>query len=232
MPGHHHPRPLSRRAVVRLLGGSSVAAAGSLLLAACTPAGRDPTTSSAPSENDETMSATAGDRTVVVFFSRTGENYWNGGRRDLTVGNTERVARMIVERLGCDVVELTAADPYSDDYDDTVARNVREENADARPAIAGGPPSVADYDTVLVGSPIWNVRPPMIMNTFVDSVDWSGKTLHPFVTYAVSRLGATVDVYRDAAPDARLRDALAIRGEESADAGAEVAAWLRRIGLG
>ena len=47
------------------------------------------------------------------------------------------------------------------------------------------------YDTVLIGSPIWNVRPPMIMTTFAESHDFTGKQVYPFVTHAVSGLGST-----------------------------------------
>ena len=177
------------------------------------------------------MPSTSAQRTAVVFFSRTGENYDTGGRTDLTTGNTAVLAGILVDRLQCDVFELEAAEPYSDDYDDTVARNVREQNADARPAIAGEIPSMDAYDTVLVGSPIWNVRPPMIMNTFLESADWSGTTLYPFVTYAVSGLGSTERVYRDAAPDARLGDGLAVRGEDVAGAADEAADWLSANGL-
>ena len=78
-----------------------------------------------------------------------------------------------------DVYRIEAADPYPVSYDETVDRNVREQNAEARPAIAGTLPAVAAYNTVLLGSGIWNVRPPMIMRTFVESVDLTEKTILP-----------------------------------------------------
>ena len=169
--------------------------------------------------------------TIVVFFSRPGENYFNGGRRTLTTGNTAVLAQMLVDRLGCSVHELEASEPYPSGYDAAVARNVTEQQNDSRPAIAGPLPSFDGYSTVLLGSPIWNVRPPMIMNTFVEGIDWTGKTLHPFVTYAVSGLGRTAQVYERAARGAQLGDGLAVRGEEAAGAGDQAAAWLRSISL-
>jgi FMN-dependent NADH-azoreductase len=51
-------------------------------------------------------------------------------------------------------------------------------------------PSLDAYDTILLGSPVWNVQAPMIMRTFIESVDLAGKTIHPFVTYAVSGMGS------------------------------------------
>ncbi len=154
-----------------------------------------------------------------------------GDRIVLSVGNTQVVADIIRAAIAVDVYRIEAADPYSDSYDETVARNVREQDADARPAIANALPNLDAYDTVLLGSGIWNVRPPMIMSSFLDSVDVTGKRLVPFVTYAVSGLGRTIDTYTALAPGATIGEALAVRGEEAADAGGDVDAWLRRFGL-
>jgi hypothetical protein len=103
-------------------------------------------------------SSAAGGTVLLAYFSRAGENYLNGGRRRLSVGNTEVVAGMISRLIGCDVHRIEAADRYPDDYEPTVARNVREQEANARPAIANPLTSIERYDTVLLGSPIWNVR--------------------------------------------------------------------------
>lgn len=168
---------------------------------------------------------------LLVFFSRAGENYYEGGRRDLEVGNTAVLAGMIADRVACDVYEIEAADPYPEAYDPTVARNVREQDADARPAIAGDLPDVAGYDVVLLGSPVWNVRAPMIMSTFVEGVDLRGTTVLPFVTYAVSGMAGIDADYRDAMPGSDVGTGLAVRGEDVADAGAELEAWLAAAGL-
>ena len=63
-----------------------------------------------------------------------------------------------------------------------MARNVREQQRDARPAIANPLPSIDAYDTVLMASPIWNVRPPMIMLTFAERYDFTGVTVLPVAT--------------------------------------------------
>jgi FMN-dependent NADH-azoreductase len=117
------------------------------------------------------------------------------------------------------------------DYDSTVERNVREQRADARPAIANPLASIERYDTVLLGSPIWNVRAPMIMSTFAEGFDVTGKTIHPFTTYAMSGLGSTERDYAASCPGATLGEGLAVRGEDVNDAGPAVESWLRRIGL-
>jgi flavodoxin len=153
----------------------------------------------------------------LAYFSRAGENYWNGGRRDLDVGNTEALARLISARVRCDVHRIEAADPYPDSYDETVGRNVREQDA--------------AYDTILLASPIWNVSAPMIMTTFAERHDFSGKTVHPITTHAMSGLGTTPDDYARSCRGARIGRGLAVRGEEARSADTEVASWLRRTGL-
>lgn len=173
------------------------------------------------------------DRVLLAYFSRAGENYWNGGRRNLDTGNTEVLAGLIAARVECDVFRIEAADPYSDNYDDTVARNVREQGDDARPAIASDLPDLSGYGTVLLGSPIWNVQPPMIMATFAEGATLTGATVLPFVTYTVSGLGSTESFYRDLRTGARLGDGLAVRGEEVRDGGtgSDVDRWLSAAGL-
>jgi len=173
----------------------------------------------------------AGARVLLAYFSRAGENYYYGGRTTLQVGNTEVLAGMISREIACDVPRIEPADPYPDDYDETVARNVREQQADARPPIANPLPAVDGYDVVLLGSGLWNVRPPMIMWTFADGLDLRGRTVLPVVTYAVSGIGSAPDVYEQACPGATIGEGIAVRGEEVAQAGPAVTAWLDRVGL-
>ena len=172
---------------------------------------------------------TTANRILLAYFSR---------RRELLlrrpaepeVGNTEVLARMIAELIDCTVHRIDATDPYPASYDATVDRNVREQNADARPAIADPLASIEQYDTVLLGSPIWNVRPPMIMTTFTENHDFTGKTVHPFVTYAVSGLGSTERDYTASCPGAQIAPGLAVQGEEVTQH-TDVEDWLRDAGL-
>ncbi|MEU6658899.1 flavodoxin [Streptomyces sp. NPDC046821] len=175
----------------------------------------------------------SGAKTLLVYFSRSGENYWEGGRRELEVGNTKRPAQLIAARISCDVYEITAADPYSRAYDPTFQRNVRERNANARPAIRGELPGLSGYSTVLLGSPVWNVRAPMIMSTFIERVGLAGKRVLPFVTYAVSGMAGVDQSYRDALRASDVRNGLAVRGEDvdAPRAAGDVEAWLRANAL-
>ena len=71
----------------------------------------------------------------------------------LKTGDTEVLARMISERIECDVHRIEAVNAYFDDYDETVARNVHEQKADARPVIANPRSTIGRYDVVVLGSP-------------------------------------------------------------------------------
>ncbi|WP_173074520.1 flavodoxin [Phytohabitans rumicis] len=227
----HHPRRAFLRSA--LLGAAGTAAG--TVLGACTDSPAVSPTASPPADSESRTapvpSSSAGGTVLLAYFSRAGENYFNGGRKRLSVGNTEVVAGMISRLIGCDVHRIEAADPYPDDYDPTVERNVREQEANARPAITNPLTSVERYDTVVLGSPIWNVRAPMIMTTFVEGLDFAGKTVHPLTTYAMSGLGTTERDYAASCSGATLGEGLAVRGEEVADAQPTVEAWLRRIGL-
>lgn len=220
---------IARRSILGTVGLAAFSA-----LVGCAPQDGPPSRTSRPSKTPEgTPDMTPNpkpsndQKALLVYFSRPGENYWEGGRRDLDVGNTKRLARMIADRIACDQYEILAAVPYPEAYDHTVQRNVQEQDDDARPAIAGELPDLSGYSAVLIGSPVWNVRAPMIMSTFVEAVDLKGKTVLPFVTYAVSGMADVDQDYRDALPDSDVADGLAIRGEDVDRAGADVEVWLR-----
>lgn len=221
-------RPLDRRTVLR-----GALALGIGALSGCAP--QEGSIVSPPTVQPATPFSsdrgTSGNRILLAYFSRAGENYHYGGRADLKAGNTQVVAEMIAASAAVDVYRIQAADPYSYDYEETVARNVREEQDDARPAIAGPLPSLGRYGTVLLGSPVWNVQEPMIMRTFIEGLHWAGKRVHPFVTYAVSGIGNVQRDYARLLPRAAVSDGLAVLGETVRDSRPEVHAWLRRINL-
>jgi hypothetical protein len=138
-----------------VLSGSLLLGGGALLNAAttaCSSGGRAPQGTQASAGTWPTGSSSL--RVLLAYFSRAGENYWYGGTRDLAVGNTQVVAEMIASLVRVDVYRIQAADPYPQNYRATVDRNVAEQNADARPAIAGTLP-----DTRLVaGQPTEYLR--------------------------------------------------------------------------
>lgn len=228
IPPQYHGALPGRRTVLR---GALLTATAALSapLAGCSPS--SPRSGTPTVSQSATTTGSNVKRVLLAYFSRPGENYYYGGRTDLKVGNTEVLVNKIADYITCDTYRVQAADPYPHDYDATVQCNVREQDTDARPAIEGRLPSLDGCDTILLASPIWNVRAPMIMTTFTEALDFRGKTIHPVTTYAMSGLGTTERDYAASCPEATIAEGLAVRGEEVKDADTEVEAWLRRIGL-
>ncbi|MCW3768473.1 flavodoxin [Paenarthrobacter ureafaciens] len=227
-----NPMDVSRRSALR---GVAAGLTGALLAAAtpaCTSQGRtDVPSSDTTSSPNNKRPGQDNQRILLAYFSRAGENYYYGGRTNLEIGNTEVLADMISARIPCQVHRIEAAEPYPDSYDATVARNVREQDQDARPAINNPLPSLDQYGTVILASGIWNVRSPMIMTTFIESYDFAGKTVYPVTTHAMSGLGNTARDYGQSCPGAIIGESLAVKGEEVRNAGDEVESWLQRAGL-
>jgi flavodoxin len=224
-----HESAFTRASLLRasIAGAAGLVAGGALSSLADASAERPATTS----ELESGAPTIRRPRVLLAYFSRPGENYYYGGRTNLKVGNTEVLAGMISKHIRCDMHRIKPANAYPVDYEETVARNVREQNANARPRIANPLLSIDDYDVVLLASPIWNVRPPMIMSTFVDRYDFTGKTVFPVVTYAVSGLGTAPQDYAASCQGARIGRGLAVQGEKVRSADPAVRAWQRRVRL-
>ncbi|WP_427383845.1 flavodoxin [Janibacter sp. G56] len=216
---------MTRRAALRSAGALALTATAGCSTPAPPAPRRPPSTAVQPPD------APARSWVLLAYFSRPGENYWYGGRRNLKVGNTQVVAQMIAARLRIDPYRAEPADPYPFEYEPTVVRNQQEQQQDARPALSTALPSLDEYDVLMLGGPVWNVGAPMIMHTLLEQWATKGKTILPFVTYAVSGMGRVAEEYAALAPDATIGDGLAVRGEHARSATDEVDRWLRRVRL-
>ena len=149
-------------------------------------------------------------KTLVVYYSRTGENYAVG---NIAEGNTAIVAKMIAAKTGADLFEIRTVKAYAADYDTCIEEAKKELRDDARPEIVGDVENFDQYDTVYVGYPIWWGVPPMCVFTFFEKHDWAGKTVKPFCTHEGSGLGGSVRAIKKALPAATVADGLAIQGQ-------------------
>ena len=170
---------------------------------------------------------------MVVYFSRTGEQY-NVGVIDK--GNTAIVAEMIGEATGADLYEILPADDhYPMTYDELTDIALEEQKDGARPAIAGELPDLDGYDTIFIGAPVWWGDWPMILYTFFESTPLEGKTLIPFSTHEGSGLSGFDRSLASACPDCTVADGLAVRGADAQNdpekVKASVSAWLDDLGL-
>ena len=148
----------------------------------------------------------SGSKSIVVYFSRTGEQYGVGV---IEKGNTAIVADMIVEQTGADSFEiLPKADNYPMTYKELTDVAKEEQNQNARPEIKDTIQDFDQYDTVYLGYPIWWGDLPMICYTF-------GKTIIPFCTHAGSGNAGTQSKIQSAVPKATVKEVLAITGTDT-----------------
>lgn len=185
-------------------------------------------------ESDQSEKFEGGNDTLVVYFSRTGEQYEVGV---IDKGNTAIVAEMIAESTGADSFEiLPKEDKYPDTYDELTEAAKQEQNEKARPAIAGEIPDLSKYRTVFIGAPVWWGDWPMIMYTFFEeNTDaLAGKTLVPFSTHAGSGLFGFDTKLASACPESTIGEGLAIAGRDAQNdqesVGSEVNEWLEGLG--
>lgn len=121
-------------------------------------------------------------------------------------GTTKKAAEHLAKAAGADLFEIKPAVPYSRadlDWTNKKSRSsIEMQNPDSRPAIAEQLPNIEDYDTIFIGFPIWWYVAPTIIDTFVESYDFSGKTIIPFATSGGSSMGKTVEVLQALCPTA------------------------------
>ena len=178
-------------------------------------------------------SATSGKRSLVIYFSRAGEN-WQVG--NVERGNTAIMVDYIKELANVDVFEIVPETPYPDNYTECVRYvNDVEIPQNLRPAYKGDIENLADYDNIFIGGPIWYGQPPMIIRTFIEAhqKELSGKIFIPFGTHGGSGIGSYSSLIRSYFPGAKLLESLGIAGSDirSNASKSKVENWLKRIGL-
>lgn len=178
------------------------------------------TTTSQPSTDAAADNTAEGGRTLVVYYSAT--------------GNTQRVAEYIAAATGGDLFELVPSDPYTDadlDWTDENSRVVHEYENESERDVALEQTSVenwAEYDTVFIGYPIWWGIAAWPVNTFIDANDFSSKTVIPFCTSSSSGLGASGDLLAEAAGTGNWLEGERFRSSASES---DVTDWVNELGL-
>lgn len=125
-------------------------------------------------------------------------------------GVTKRYAERLAQAADADLFEIKPTVPYTDadlNWQNSNSRSsIEMKNPDSRPEIAEKLSDMDKYDTVFVGFPIWWYVAPTIIDTFLESYDFSGKTVVPFATSGGSGMGKTADVLRQVCPAADIKD--------------------------
>ena len=162
-----------------------------------------------------------GNKILVVYYS------WSG--------HLDSMAHWVADETGGDLYRVLPKNPYPDNYNQTADRARAEQNNNERPEIVVDitPDQMSQYDTVFFGFPVWWYDLPMCMWTFLESYDFSGKTIIPFFSHEGSSngAGALPTVERLAAgATVRSSDALSIRGGNVDGSENDVRAWVQKLG--
>lgn len=162
--------------------------------------------------------ATEPGKTLIVYFS------WSG--------NTRAVANTIQDLTGYDMVEIEVEEPYSSVYNEVTARARQELDNDIRPALVTQVENMEEYDTLIVGTPIWGSRLAPPVKSFLAMYDLTGKKIAPFCTHGGSGTAQSVNDIRSVCLDnVTVLESLAIYGNRAASSRNDVERWLNRIGI-
>lgn len=156
------------------------------------------------------------DKTLVVYFT------WSS--------NTAGMAETIANLTGADTFEIVPVVPYPEEYTPCTEVALEERDNNARPEIQNLPASVAEYDNILIGYPIWWHTAPMIIGTFLENYDLNGIDVYPFtqsVSMNAEQFEQSMDFVRGCAGSATVHDGLFTRPSDT-DA---ITSYLEQNGL-
>ena len=197
-------------------------------LAACDGKKTTDIPSVVPDENRPSNETT---QTLVVYFSMP-DNVDNSSVviNGETLGNTQYMAYVIQQNTDADIFRIEPETPYPTDHETLVDVAKEEQNENARPEIKDTIEDFDSYDTIFIGYPIWWSDMPMIMYTFFDTYDFSGKTIVPFSTHGGSSFAGTPATIAELEPSATVADGMTISRDVIQDAEQDIIDWLKEDG--
>ena len=181
-------------------------------LTACNSENNEPDTPEHPDAPVEEVG-----KTLIVYFS------WGG--------NTRTVANHIHEITGADIVEVETVVPYPDSYEDVIKIAPDELANDYRPELKTKVENMGEYDTLIVGTPIWSGHLAPAMKSFLASYDLKGKNIAPFCTHGGSGTSQSVSDICSVCPESNILGSIAIYGSRAASARGELEKWLNQTGI-
>ena len=168
-------------------------------------------------------------KNLIIYYSRTGENYWNGSIKNIAKGNTEIVAEFIQKAVGGDLFQVDTVKPYADDYYVCIEEAKKELRENARPEIKAALASIAEYDNIFVCGPCWWGTYPMAIFTQLEKLDWTGKKVMAVMTHEGSGLGSCERDLKKTCTGAPFGKGLAVHGADASKSESEVASWAKKV---
>lgn len=166
----------------------------------------------AQSSTTAVASQDAANKTVVAYFSRS--------------GNTRVIAGHISRTLRADLFEIVPEKPYPEDYFATVEQAKHERDANYQPQLKTKISNIAKYKTLFLGFPIWGETAPPVIRSFLANHDLSTATIIPFITHGGYGLGYSLSVIARYAPQARLLEGFSLEADQERRTLEQVTNWL------
>ena len=165
-------------------------------------------------------------KAIVIYFSRADENYFGGKMRYIEKGNTEVIAEYISQICGADTFKVERKVDYAKDYMKCIKEAQDEQRRGDRPELKRHLESIADYDVVFIGAPVYWGTMPQPLFTQLEKLDFGGKIVMPFTTHEGSGLASVVRDVKKIAQNADVRQGLAIVGSSVNTAKPDVQRWI------
>lgn len=166
-------------------------------------------------------------KSLIAYYSRTGNNFVNGKITNLTIGNTAVIAQKIQGLTGGDLFEIKTIKQYPADYMEATEVSKLELKTNARPELSEHPKGIDSIDIIYLGYPNWWGTMPMAVFTFLESCNFKGKTIVPFCTHEGSGLGKSENDIKRLCPESTVLRGLALYGSSVSRADDEVKNWLK-----
>lgn len=167
-------------------------------------------------------------RNLIIYYSRTGENYVRGKVKNLSKGNTEIVAEYIQKAAGGDLFHVETVKTYPADYYECIKEAKTELRAKARPELKDYLSDISDYDNIIVAGPCWWGTYPMGVLTQLEKLDFTGKKVFPVMTHEGSGLAGSAAALKKYCKGAVVGSGLAIHGADVAKCEKTVAGWAKK----
>lgn len=167
-------------------------------------------------------------KTLVIYYSRDGQNYVNGSISSLSEGNTAVAARFIQETTGADLFRVETVKAYPEDYTACTEEAQRELRAQARPELKHYLHDVSAYDRIVVAGPCWWGTYPMPVVSQLEKLDFTGKQVFPLMTHEGSGLAGSAAALRKYCKGATVGEGLAIHGADVKASLPTITAWAKR----
>ncbi len=166
---------------------------------------------------------------LIAYYSRADENYVRGSLKYISKGNTEVLAETLKKLTDADLFKIEQKIPYSKSYNDCIEEAKRDQQSNARPALTDYLTDISDYDVIFLGYPNYWGTVPMAVKTFLDSYDFTGKTIIPFCTHEGSGLGRSVQDIKSIVKTADVKNGFAIYGSRAKTSEAELKKFLSEL---